>query len=98
MQYIQAGRLGASELIKRKDLEVLTRIIPAVNEAGSTLFSIQSISPATRNNSRFYLKFSVGDDHSADRTEGPFKGIGGEDNKVRYQNNYYPNGFGFAVR
>ena len=94
---IQTGRLGLSEPIKSRGLELLSVIIPAFNEAGSILRTIQSICHTLEQKQVSY-EILVVNDHSTDKTEELLKSIGRDNNKVGYKNNYYPTGFGFAVR
>ncbi len=76
---------------------VLSIVIPAYNEEGCIAKTIQSISQLLEQKEIAY-DILVVNDNSRDRTEAILQQIGAENSKVNYINNYYPNGFGFAVR
>jgi len=78
-------------------LEGISVVIPAHNEAGSIVHTIQSISQALEKEGISY-EILVINDHSTDRTEELIQDILAYNTKVVYKNNYYPNGYGFAVR
>jgi dolichol-phosphate mannosyltransferase len=75
----------------------LSIVIPACNEEGCIEQTIQGISQVLEEQAIDY-EILVVNDHSQDYTETLLRQINAQDQKVRYVNNYYPNGFGFAVR
>ena len=81
----------------RGRLEVVSVVIPAHNEEGSIVHTIESISQ-TLEKERISYEILVINDHSTDRTEELLHDTIARNTKVVYKNNYYPNGFGFAVR
>jgi len=78
-------------------LEVVSVVIPAHNEAGSIEPTIHSVSQALEKEGISY-EILVINDHSTDRTEERLHEILAHNPKLVYRNNYYPKGFGFAVR
>lgn len=72
-------------------------VIPAHNEEDCIEPTIQSISQLLESEKLNY-EILVVNDNSRDRTETILQQISDQNSKVRYLNNYYPNGFGFAVR
>ncbi|HAX80016.1 MAG TPA: glycosyl transferase, partial [Cyanobacteria bacterium UBA11372] len=78
-------------------INLLSVVIPAYNEEGSIVETIQSISQLLEAHNIVY-EIVVVNDNSRDRTEEILQQLNFENSKVRYINNYYPNGFGFAVR
>ena len=72
-------------------------VIPAYNEEGSIAKTIESISQ-TLNEARVPYEILIVNDNSRDRTEVILQDICAYNRQARYINNYYPNGFGFAVR
>lgn len=78
-------------------LKLLSIVIPAYNEEGSIATTIHSISELLDSRGVNYEILAV-NDNSRDRTEAVLAAIAEQHPKVRYINNYYPNGFGFAVR
>jgi dolichol-phosphate mannosyltransferase len=75
----------------------LSIVIPAHNEEGCIEQTVQSISQVLEEQ-RIDYEILVVNDNSRDRTEVLLQQISTKNYKVRYVNNYYPNGFGFAVR
>ncbi len=75
----------------------LSIVIPAYNEEGCIAQTIQSITYLLDQKQIAY-DILVVNDNSRDRTEGILQQLRAENSKVNYINNYYPNGFGFAVR
>lgn len=82
-------------IINKKFL--LSLVIPAYNEEGCILTTIDSICNLL-NEKEIDYEILVVNDNSKDRTEELLQEITKQNNRVRYINNYYPNGFGFAVR
>ncbi|PSM46493.1 glycosyl transferase [Chroococcidiopsis sp. CCALA 051] len=76
---------------------VLSIVIPAYNEEDCIARTIQSISQVLEEK---YIPYDilVVNDNSRDRTEAVLQQLRLQNPKVTYINNYYPNGFGFAVR
>lgn len=86
-----------SQLLDVDQINILSVVIPAYNEEGSIEETINSIIHALAANKINY-EILVVNDNSHDRTEEILQKLNSENNRVRYINNYYPNGFGFAVR
>lgn len=80
-----------------RKIKVFSIVIPAHNEEGCIVTTIQSISQILEAEKIVY-EILVVNDNSRDRTEELLQQLNAENSKVRYINNYYPNGFGFAVR
>jgi dolichol-phosphate mannosyltransferase len=76
---------------------LVSLVIPAHNEEGCIEQTIQSISQLLEAQNIAY-EILVVNDNSRDRTEAILQQLSNQNSKVRYINNYYPNGFGFAVR
>ena len=81
----------------RRRIEVLSIVIPAHNEEGCILPTLESITQLLEQE-RIAYEILVVNDNSRDRTEAFLQQLSTQNSKVRYVNNYYPNGFGFAVR
>jgi len=79
------------------EIKVFSIVIPAYNEEGCIVPTIQSISQILEQEKIAY-EILVVNDNSRDQTEELLQQLNSENSKVRYINNYYPNGFGFAVR
>jgi|GEM_PF-28453 len=92
-----AGKIGRSQLKNDRKLDIISVVIPAHNEEGCILQTLESICQLLAQKSIPY-EILVVNDNSSDRTEEILQKINSENSKVRYINNYYPNGFGFAVR
>ena len=86
-----------SQLDSSRGIKVLSIVIPAHNEEGCILPTVQSISQLLEAE-RIAYEILVINDNSRDRTEELLQQLSSQNTKVRYVNNYYPNGFGFAVR
>jgi dolichol-phosphate mannosyltransferase len=80
-----------------REINVFSIVIPAYNEEDSILPTVQSITE-TLEKERIYYEILVVNDNSRDQTEAVLQELSNQNNRVRYINNYYPNGFGFAVR
>ncbi|NES78178.1 MAG: glycosyltransferase [Okeania sp. SIO1H6] len=80
-----------------KRIKVFSIVIPAHNEEGCIVTTVQSISQLLEAEKIAY-EILVVNDNSRDRTEALLRQLSAQNSKVRYINNYYPNGFGFAIR
>ncbi|QIR38004.1 glycosyltransferase [Tolypothrix sp. PCC 7910] len=80
-----------------RKIKVFSIVIPAHNEEGCIVTTIQSISQILEAEKIAY-EILVVNDNSRDRTEELLQQLNFQNSNVRYVNNYYPNGFGFAVR
>jgi dolichol-phosphate mannosyltransferase len=76
---------------------LVSLVIPAHNEEGCIEQTIHSISQLLEAQNIAY-EILVVNDNSRDHTEAILQQLRDKNSKVRYINNYYPNGFGFAVR
>jgi dolichol-phosphate mannosyltransferase len=81
----------------RLPLKTFSVTIPAYNEAEGIASTVASMSQALEQAGINY-EILVINDNSKDRTEQVLQQLCAENSNVRYINNYYPNGFGFAVR
>ncbi len=93
----ESDNIGQFKLKNAGNLDVLSIVIPAHNEEGCIVQTIQSVTKLLEEH-RIPYEILVVNDNSSDRTEELLKNIQLKNNKVCYINNYYPNGFGFAVR
>lgn len=84
------GDLGAK-------INLLSLVIPAHNEEDCIVNTIHNISEHLDRASINY-EILVVNDNSKDNTESLLQSLHEENPRVHYINNYYPNGFGFAVR
>jgi dolichol-phosphate mannosyltransferase len=80
-----------------RDIALFSIVIPAFNEEGCIAATVQSISRTLEAQGIAY-DILVINDNSRDRTEACLQQLSRQNSKVRYLNNYYPRGFGFAVR
>ena len=78
-------------------IELFSVVIPAYNEEGCIAKTIESLSQ-TLTEANIPYEILVVNDNSRDRTEAILQDLTANRDRVRYLNNYYPNGFGFAVR
>lgn len=85
------------QLDSSRRIKVLSIVIPAHNEEGCIIPTVQSISQLLEEE-RIAYEILVVNDNSRDHTEELLQQLSSQNSKVRYVNNYYPNGFGFAVR
>ena len=83
--------------LSRKAINLFSIVIPAYNEEGGIAKTVESLSQ-TLNDAHIPYEILVVNDNSRDRTEAILKDICAYNHRVSYVNNYYPNGFGFAVR
>lgn len=88
---------GDSPFTNAGKVDVLSVVIPAHNEEGCIVETVESISELLEKKGIPY-EILVVNDNSRDRTEELLQHLNYQNSKVRYINNYYPNGFGFAVR
>ncbi|MFB2833819.1 glycosyltransferase [Floridanema evergladense] len=91
------GEKVRSQSPNNGQIKLLSVVIPAYNEEGSIVETVQAISKALEEHKIAY-EILVVNDNSRDRTEEILQQLNSENSKVHYINNYYPNGFGFAVR
>ncbi|MEM9502843.1 MAG: glycosyltransferase, partial [Cyanobacteria bacterium P01_E01_bin.43] len=75
----------------------LSIVMPAYNEEGSIVSTVEAIVEVL-SAERIAYEILVVNDNSRDRTESLLQELSDRYQSVRYLNNYYPNGFGFAVR
>jgi dolichol-phosphate mannosyltransferase len=78
-------------------IKVLSIVIPAYNEEEGISPTVHKMIDVLKQVDVDY-EILVINDNSSDKTESILKNLSEKDNRVRYLNNYYPNGFGFAVR
>jgi dolichol-phosphate mannosyltransferase len=78
-------------------VKTLSIIIPAYNEEDCIESTTNLISERLKED-RIDYEILVVNDNSKDNTEAVLQKINQENPRIRYVNNYYPNGFGFAVR
>jgi len=93
--------LHKKEYLKHREeyqsIELLSLVIPAYNEEEGLESTIQNITH-TLEREKVPYEILVINDNSKDNTELVLQRICNNTLGVRYINNYYPNGFGFAVR
>jgi dolichol-phosphate mannosyltransferase len=80
-----------------KSVKTLSIVIPAYNEEDCIVQTVRTISKFLEQEKIDY-EILVVNDNSKDNTENLLQQLNFENIKLRYVNNYYPNGFGFAVR
>ncbi len=78
-------------------INLLSIVIPAHNEEGCIVNTIDDLTQVLEVHNINY-EILVVNDNSRDRTEQILQKLCEENNRINYINNYYPNGFGFAVR
>lgn len=78
-------------------VKTLSIVIPAYNEEDCIEDTVHSIVDRLQQDGIDYEILAV-NDNSKDRTEEVLQKLHQENPRVRYVTNYYPNGFGFAVR
>jgi dolichol-phosphate mannosyltransferase len=78
-------------------IKTLSIVIPAYNEEDCIADTVHSIVERLQRDNLDY-EILVVNDNSKDHTEGVLQELNQENPRVRYVTNYYPNGFGFAVR
>ncbi|MDB9508140.1 glycosyltransferase [Microcystis aeruginosa CS-338/01] len=78
-------------------IKTLSIVIPAHNEEDCIESTTDLISERLERDKIDY-EILVVNDNSKDKTEAVLQKINQENPRIRYINNYYPNGFGFAVR
>ncbi len=80
-----------------KSIKTLSIVIPAYNEEDSIVQTVRTISTVLEQENIDY-EILVVNDNSKDNTEQLLQQLNSQNSKLCYINNYYPNGFGFAVR
>jgi len=78
-------------------IDCLSLVIPAYNEEGCIVSTVELITDLL-DQEKIKYEILVVNDNSKDNTESLLQQLHQANPKVRYINNYYPNGFGFAVR
>lgn len=78
-------------------VNTLSLVVPAYNEEGCIVQTVETINNLLETENIPH-EILVVNDNSRDRTETLLKQLSCQNSKIRYINNYYPNGFGFAVR
>jgi dolichol-phosphate mannosyltransferase len=78
-------------------IRLFSLVIPAHNEEDCIVPTIKSISQVLEAE-KIAHEILIVNDNSRDRTEELLQQLSSENSRVRYINNYFPNGFGFAVR
>lgn len=78
-------------------INTLSIVVPAYNEEDCITSTVYSITQFLEQKNISY-EILIVNDNSRDNTEHILQNLHSENNRVRYINNYYPNGFGFAVR
>ncbi len=96
-QYQEKSNQRLKTASNKAAINLFSVVIPAYNEEGSIVRTVESLSQ-TLSDAYIPYEILVVNDNSRDRTEAILKDICTYNPKVRYINNYYPNGFGFAVR
>jgi dolichol-phosphate mannosyltransferase len=86
-----------SESTCQTPISLFSIVIPAYNEEGCIEGTVDAIAQQLEA-AQINYEILVINDNSKDRTEAILKGIVDRNSRIRYLNNYYPNGFGFAVR
>ncbi|MBC1241647.1 glycosyltransferase [Nostoc sp. 2RC] len=80
-----------------KSIKTLSIVIPAYNEEDCIVQTVRTISTVLEQENIDY-EILVVNDNSKDNTEQLLQQLNSQNSKLCYINNYYPNGFGFAVR
>jgi len=78
-------------------VNTLSIVIPAYNEEHCITPTVNTITQFIEQKNISY-EILIVNDNSRDNTEKILQNLHSQNNRVRYINNYYPNGFGFAVR
>ncbi|WP_445634870.1 Dolichol-phosphate mannosyltransferase [Nostoc sp. DSM 114161] len=86
-----------SRTVETSNINTLSIVIPAYNEEDCIVQTVRTISQFLEQEKIDY-EILVVNDNSKDNTEQLLQQLNFENIKLRYINNYYPNGFGFAVR
>ncbi|MFN6559637.1 MAG: glycosyltransferase [Nostoc sp. ChiSLP01] len=86
-----------SRTVETSNINTLSIVIPAYNEEDCIVQTVRTISKFLEQEKIDY-EILVVNDNSKDNTEQLLQQLNFENIKLRYINNYYPNGFGFAVR
>jgi dolichol-phosphate mannosyltransferase len=80
-----------------KAVKSLSIVIPAYNEEDCIVTTVETVSEILEQEGIDYEVLVV-NDNSKDKTEELLQRMNHKNSRLRYVNNYYPNGFGFAVR
>ncbi len=97
---LQKNKFNQKEREKRANVGVintLSIVIPAYNEEDCITPTVNTITQFLEQKNINY-EILIVNDNSRDNTEKILQNLHSQNNQVRYINNYYPNGFGFAVR
>ena len=86
-----------TQLSNFSQLGLLSIVIPAHNEEGCITETLESIVQIL-DQEEINFEILVVNDNSRDRTEEILQYYSSQDSRITYINNYYPNGFGFAIR
>ncbi|MBW4604819.1 MAG: glycosyltransferase [Calothrix sp. FI2-JRJ7] len=86
-----------NKVVFTNEVKSLSIVIPAYNEEGCIAQTVHTISQVMETENIDY-EILVVNDNSKDKTEEILQQLNATNHKVNYINNYYPNGFGFAVR
>jgi dolichol-phosphate mannosyltransferase len=86
-----------SSLEHSDSIKVFSIVIPAYNEEDGITNTVQAI-VQTLDKKGINYEILVVNDNSRDQTEEILQQLSKHNSKLRYINNYYPNGFGFAVK
>lgn len=78
-------------------INTLSIVIPAYNEEDCITPTVNTITQFLKQKNISY-EILIVNDNSRDNTEQILQNLHSQNHRVRYINNYYPNGFGFAVR
>lgn len=85
------------EIAKHSQVDLLSIVIPAHNEEGCIVSTVESI-VETMEREKINYEILVVNDNSKDKTEELLQELNANNPHIRYVNNSPPNGFGFAVR
>jgi dolichol-phosphate mannosyltransferase len=96
-QRISSSRKTQAYTKETSKKDTLSVVIPAYNEEGCIVETVNSLSQALELEGIPY-EILVVNDNSRDNTEELLQHLCSTHNRVQYINSYYPNGFGFAVR
>ncbi|MDH6099097.1 glycosyltransferase [Anabaenopsis sp. FSS-46] len=90
-------KLESENLDNSTFVKTLSIVIPAYNEEDCIVQTVNNISQLLEQEKIDY-EILVVNDNSKDKTERLLQQLNLLNPKLRYINNYYPNGFGFAIR
>jgi len=92
-----AGPRSVPATASWRPVELFSIVIPAYNEEGSIAETVVALDERL-SRAGFDYEILVVNDNSRDRTEAILQHLAERYPRLRYVNNHYPNGFGFAVR